>query len=399
MKPFNVCLAHMLPSEVIHNRWLIETLWGLSCVGIIGGEPKCCKSFLGLELAIAVASGVPCLGRFPVHKTGPVLLFAAEDALSTVKERLAGLCRRKGLDLASLPIHILTEPRIRLDVQEDCLRLAATVEKVRPLLLLLDPFVRMHQVDENVAAAVAPLLNVLRDLQRTYDCAVVLVHHARKGAGNLRAGQALRGSSELHAWLDASLFLRRKGERLRMWIEHRALPSAEPFSLRLDAQDDAVGLVIDEASPPAPELSSGPPTSLPPEERVLNALAEHPSPLSVRRLQQLCRVRTQTLCAILDSLVQQGQVLRLKQGFALADSDSNTVTTPDTHDSAPATPSAAAPMAPAHNPAPMAPGPAAPKAPAHNSAPMALCTNPAPTPSQAFSDADPRQMVFPGVAT
>ena len=29
--------------------------------------------------------------------------------------------------------------------------------------------------------------------------AVILVHHARKGAGNIRAGQALRGSSEFHA--------------------------------------------------------------------------------------------------------------------------------------------------------------------------------------------------------
>jgi hypothetical protein len=40
------------------------------------------------------------------------------------------------------------------------------------------------------------LLGYLRDLQRRHATAVILVHHARKGAGNIRAGQALRGSSE-----------------------------------------------------------------------------------------------------------------------------------------------------------------------------------------------------------
>jgi AAA domain len=32
-------------------------LWSEQAVGIIGGEPKCCKSFLALDLAVAVAAG------------------------------------------------------------------------------------------------------------------------------------------------------------------------------------------------------------------------------------------------------------------------------------------------------------------------------------------------------
>ena len=72
-----------------------------------------------------------------------------------------------------------------------------------------------------------------RVLRRAYVFVMVLgysrhmfVHHARKG-GHARAGQALRGSSErgsseLHAWGDSNLNLRRDGERLLMSIEHRA---------------------------------------------------------------------------------------------------------------------------------------------------------------------------------
>ena len=66
---------------------------------------------------------------------------------------------------------------------------------------------RLHRIDENVSGDVAPLLAFLRELQRRHAIAVVLVHHARKGAGTIRAGQALRGSSEFHAWaIPTSIF-------------------------------------------------------------------------------------------------------------------------------------------------------------------------------------------------
>src|SRR4029077_20437044 len=42
------------------QRWLVDGLWSEEAGGIIGGEPKCCKSFLALDLAVAVAAGIPC---------------------------------------------------------------------------------------------------------------------------------------------------------------------------------------------------------------------------------------------------------------------------------------------------------------------------------------------------
>jgi hypothetical protein len=53
--------------------------------------------------------------------------------------------------------------------------------------------------------------------------------HARKGGACLRAGQALRGSSEFHAWGDSNLYLRRDGEALTLTAEHRAAPSSRPL--------------------------------------------------------------------------------------------------------------------------------------------------------------------------
>ncbi|PIQ26142.1 hypothetical protein COW64_12310 [bacterium (Candidatus Blackallbacteria) CG18_big_fil_WC_8_21_14_2_50_49_26] len=60
-----VCKACDLQARVPEESWLIEGLWGLENVGIIGGLAKAAMSWLAFEMAVAVASGRPCLGRYP----------------------------------------------------------------------------------------------------------------------------------------------------------------------------------------------------------------------------------------------------------------------------------------------------------------------------------------------
>ena len=45
-------------------------------------------------------------------------------------------------------------------------RLVETVERIRPRLVVLDPLVRLHGVDENTVAEVAPILGFLRVIRR-----------------------------------------------------------------------------------------------------------------------------------------------------------------------------------------------------------------------------------------
>jgi RecA-family ATPase len=225
--------AYRLADRAEESRWLVTGLWGEQAVGIVGGEPKCCKSFLALDLAVAVAAGTPCLRRFAVPHPGRVLLYAAEDALDIVRRRLEGICAAAGLRLADLDVQVITAPSVRLDVDLDRRSLAETVAELQPRLLILDPFVRLHRIDENASGEVAPLLAYLRELQRRHAVAVLVVHHAKKGAGRARAGQALRGSSEFHAWGDSNLYLRRDGDDLSLSVEHRAAPSIPGMSLQL----------------------------------------------------------------------------------------------------------------------------------------------------------------------
>jgi hypothetical protein len=64
--------AYRVAERSEEHRWLVTGLWSEQAVGIAGGEPKYCKSFLALDLAVAVAGGVPCLRRFAVPRAGGV---------------------------------------------------------------------------------------------------------------------------------------------------------------------------------------------------------------------------------------------------------------------------------------------------------------------------------------
>ena len=304
--------AQLAPPEPGQQPWLIEGLWSANSCGIVGGEPKIGKTFLALDLAVSVASGAPCLRRFQTPQAGRVLLFAAEDAPHVVRGRLQGIAHAAGIEFESLDIHVITVPTLRLDRKDHQQALQATVAFHRPHLTVLDPFVRLHAIDENIAAEVAPLLAYLRSLQRNYHTAVALVHHARKGAAHERGGQALRGSSDLHAWGDSNLYLRRNGQQLQLSIEHRAAPSTDRLLLTLKINPPALALeVLDQSQAPAPTEQ---PSCL---ERVEQILAKAPQPLTQKQVRDTVRMRTGDVGHALATLTAQGRVIKSADGYQL----------------------------------------------------------------------------------
>ena len=243
--PFPVVRAADLEEPDATRCWLIESLGAHAGVGIIGGAPKSYKSWLALDLAVSVASGTPCLDTFPVPEPGGALVYMAEDTASLVKARLAGICRHRGLDLAARPLGVITAPSVRLDLPLDQRRLAETVRREAPRVLLLDPFVRLHRINENQAGEVAALLGYLRDLQRAHALAVVVVHHARKNGGPTTGGQSLRGSGDFFAWVDTAISLRRRHhQQIDLSVEHRAARAPTPVRLALVGAEHDLHLAL-----------------------------------------------------------------------------------------------------------------------------------------------------------
>ena len=295
--------------------WLVESLWGAGAVGIIGGAPKTCKTWLALEIAVAVASGLPCLGRFPVPCPGPVLLFTAEDTPHQVRRRIESLSLARNADFPSLDVRLIVETSLRLDRTQDLQRLHLTLANHQPKLLVLDPYVRLQSADENDARQVSAILSDLRELSRIFHTAVALVHHARKNATR-NPGQALRGSGDFWAWGDSNLYITRNNDSLQLTTEHRAAPSPPPLSFQLLAPDDPPD---QQPSPICLQLQeqSAPPTSLSLEQRIL-AYLRNADPTTHRTLRAALRVRTSNLSDALRELETDGRLTRTPLGWTLA---------------------------------------------------------------------------------
>ena len=295
----------------IHQKeqaWLIESMWAYAAVGIIGGPPKCCKSWLGLDMALSVASGSPCLGQFPVKRPGPALIFLAEDALPVVRARIEALCAHRQIPIESLDLYVITASSLRLDLMGDQQRLKATLAVFKPRLLLLDPLIRLHRLDENSATDISSLLGFVREMQRSYDTAIVLVHHTSK-KHYAQPGLALRGSSDLHAFGDSNAYLARRKDRIILTLEHRAAKPPDPIALELVSLPDGSATHLEISSPAkiTTEVSLN--------DRILDLLRHAGKPLIRTTIRKHLKCNNQRLGQILLDLDKQGLIRRTSTGW------------------------------------------------------------------------------------
>ena len=311
--PLEVQQAALLPTQATSAAWLIEPIWSHLAVGFIGGHPKCGKSWLALDLAVSVASGTDCLSAFQVRQRGPALVFLAEDPLPRVRDRLAGLCAHRGLALDALDLHVVTAPRLLLDDEDDRRRLQGAIARLKPRLLVLDPLVRLHSMDENSSADISRLLGYLRALSRKHDLAIVVVHHMSKKKRS-QPGQALRGSSDLHAWSDSSAYLTRNRDQLLLTLEHRSASAPEPIPLALVTGPAGATPHLERATRAEPGTDPQP-NSL--AERLCALLAAAKAPVSRVALRDQLRVNNSKLGEVLEALERDGRLDRTTAGWSL----------------------------------------------------------------------------------
>ena len=260
---------------------------------------------------MAIASGTSCAGRFRTLIPGPVVLLCAEDPHAVISSRLQALAHSRNRSLKELPIEVIVEPAVRLP--EGIERLEATLAAFTPRLLLLDPLIRLHRADENSASEMSVILDGLRKLARSSKTAILLVHHARKAAAG-NAGAGLRGSSDLHAFGDSNLYLRRltQDSVLELKVEHRAAAAPAPVRLKLKVDDSA--------EPSASfEILDGAQQEDPAARRILDLIAKSNTPLSSAALREKLGVRNQTVAEALKSLQADGRIHRAgRDGWSTA---------------------------------------------------------------------------------
>lgn len=209
-------------------RWLIDGIWTRGGCGFISGAPKSYKSWLALDLAVAVATGTPMLGVHRVTAPGPVLYLQEEDSLATAVDRLDQIVDGRAPDChwggslngltwsppRPLPIDIQAHTGIVLSDPRWHAWLGERVQTYGYHAVIIDTLTTtVGDVDLDKAVDLQTrVLRPLRELAQTYDCAVIIVHHSRKNTQGSRRGSNMLGSVALHGWVDCALYLDRDEE-------------------------------------------------------------------------------------------------------------------------------------------------------------------------------------------
>ena len=170
-----------------------------SVVALVG-PPNCGKSFLALDWACSIATGLSWQGRTVAE--GPVVYLAGEGRPG-LQRRLSAWQEQFGI-ISPHRMQISTKGADLTDL-ESVQAIARSLEKItekngeEPKLIVIDTVARhFGESDENSTRDMNKFIGLLDELRRIWSCAILLVHHSGKDAARgARGSTALRGAVDV----------------------------------------------------------------------------------------------------------------------------------------------------------------------------------------------------------
>jgi hypothetical protein len=199
-------------SGIPHRRWLygVDLVRGeitlLAAPGGIG------KSSLALGMMGALTTGQALLDERICGENLTALYVNGEDSAVEMRRRIWAFCRKHNLTEQDIDRFLLlgaddwrvqkcsflrTEKGNSVLDQDGIAHLESILSEVRPAVLVLDPLVVFcggGNLNDN--AAMSLVLRALKRLASRFDCAILILHHTRKG-GDLGNAEAIGGASSI----------------------------------------------------------------------------------------------------------------------------------------------------------------------------------------------------------
>ena len=202
-------------------QWLVRGLIERDAFALAFGDPGSGKSFLGIDVAASVATGLDWHG----HRAEklPVVYIAGEGHSGLARRRRAWEIAR-GTSLADEPLYVSTAP-VPLGDPEHTSALLGAVDSVpvEPGLVVVDTLARNFGAgDENSTADMSLFIAAVDQVRTRYGCTVLVVHHSGHGDK-----QRARGAMALKGALDAE-YRMEKGSDGLVRLEATKMKDAEP---------------------------------------------------------------------------------------------------------------------------------------------------------------------------
>jgi len=198
------------PEAIPPREWLLGTRLVRRFVSLLVAPGGVGKSALALASAASLATGRNILGEH-VHHSVPAWVLNLEDPADEVHRRLAALMRLHGIADSELHgrlfLHHGRERRVVLAEREgfgavaypdrDAITAEASAHGIG--LIVVDPFVKSHGLDENDNVQMDAAATAWGEVADRTGAAVLLVHHTRKAGhgGPELSAEAARGAKSL----------------------------------------------------------------------------------------------------------------------------------------------------------------------------------------------------------
>lgn len=151
-------------------------------IAVVFGEPRVSKTWMTLDLAIAVATGTPALGcdRWQVPTPGAVLYISNEDAPRRLAARCRGLLTGRGLDTLPAGIRFIVGQGVSLDDVKWQRRVIDDVRSHDVRMVAIDPARSVSACVDQGPHELRPFGVYLRRLIAETGAGVLVVHHETK---------------------------------------------------------------------------------------------------------------------------------------------------------------------------------------------------------------------------
>lgn len=188
---------------------------------LVYGQPKAKKTFLALNMAVAIAQG-KSFAVFEIPKAEKVFYISAEGGYFSTRDRIKKMCH--GLDKGHLPnFQMCFNSRINLLDEEDLATLKKKIAEYEPKVIIIDPLVRFHDADENSATKMGEVFTTIRGIIDTFNCSIILIHHAGKDDS-----RGARGSSAIAGEYDSCIQIDTNDDTSKLTFDMRHVETPEP---------------------------------------------------------------------------------------------------------------------------------------------------------------------------
>jgi RecA-family ATPase len=235
-------VKELLEMKLPKNLFLVEKLVPDQGITVISGHPGNCKSWILLHIIHCIEKKYPVFGKFNTKK-GKTLLIDEESGKAEMSRRIKMLKLRKNSKIC-----LYIQNGIKVDNKKDLEEIISLIKNENIKLVVLDPFIAIHDKPENSAEEIQKVMNALQKITLS-GATVLFAHHNRKDYDQKNpffSSQNMRGSSAILGRVDSQIEIKKiktiENETI-LTITHNKIRTGipvKPFKIKMVEEDKSI---------------------------------------------------------------------------------------------------------------------------------------------------------------